>query len=253
MRNCSAVLSVLPGPFEWCEIPSNSAFNMVTNKEAKYTFVIKPFLMAKYPITFEQFQVFVNDSQGFRKAEWWQGLAADADHCKAPGAQLNTHAQNLPRDKVSWYDAVAFCRWMSTWIGYEIRLPAEWEWQWAAQGPDGRTYPWGNKYIQGYANINEVDGKIPAGVYLNKTTPVGSFPQGASHYGVLDMSGNVWEHCLNEYDNLQNIDLSGDIDRVVRGGSSGEDQYFARCSYRLGYIPYVRSSANGFRVICGCT
>ncbi len=146
-RLTAAVLAVLPEPFEWCEIPAGR----VTLEGNARTFDVQPFLMAKYPITFEQFQVFVSDPTGFRNAEWWQGLAA---RCRSPQEAGTQHIyidRNLPRENVSWYDAMAFCRWLSNRASYEVRLPAEWEWQWAAQGPDGMEYPWGPDYIQGYA------------------------------------------------------------------------------------------------------
>jgi hypothetical protein len=71
--DASDILSIIPPPFEWCAIPGRSVFRtvMVIGEGAKTTFAIEPFLMAKYPITVEQFQVFVNDPQGFKKAKWW--------------------------------------------------------------------------------------------------------------------------------------------------------------------------------------
>ena len=103
------LLRILPPPFEWCEIPSGR----VTLERNAGTFDVPPFLMAKYPITYEQFQVFVDAPDGWKNPAWWEGLAADASHRSAPGKQYFTHAANLPRENVSWYDAVAFCRWLS--------------------------------------------------------------------------------------------------------------------------------------------
>ncbi len=248
-RRRDPILDILPPPFEWCEIPGVSPFRLMTDQGDKGTYDIDPFFMAKYLITFEQFQVFVDDPQGFTNPQWWQGLAAHVSHRAEPGNQRFTHAKNLPRDSVSWYDAVAFCRWLTSRVGYEVRLPTEWEWQWAAQGPDGRAYPWGPEYIQGYANINEETSGVKGGVYLVKTTPVGSYPQGASPYGVLDMSGNVWEWCLNEYDRPENTDLAGDADRVARGGSWIINQDFARAAFRFWFDPDLRRSNIGFRVV----
>lgn len=244
-----AVIAVLPEPFEWCEVPGNLSFNMMTD-DVDGVFAIEPFLMAKYLVAFEQFQVFIDDPQGFKNPAWWQKLSADRKHRSAPGKQRFTHATNLPRDNVSWYDAVAFCRWLSARAGIEIRLPTEWEWQWAAQGPDGRKYPWGDKYIQGYVNIDERPSRIKNGVCLEQTTPVGSYPQGASPYGVLDMSGNVEEWCLNEHHNLKNTNLEGKFDRVLRGGSWLNLQFLARTSYRDFINPDDRAADYGFRVVC---
>jgi formylglycine-generating enzyme required for sulfatase activity len=73
------------------------------------------------------------------------------------------------------------------------RLPTEAEWGKAARGTDGRKYPWGNQWSKEYCNSNELK--------FNRTKPVGIFPKGASPYGCLDIAGNVWEWCLDWYDN----------------------------------------------------
>lgn len=226
-----AVKAVLPEPFGWCEIPAGRV-ELVDNAGS---FDVQPLLIAKYPITFEQFQVFVNDPQGFRSAQWWQGLAADTNHRNTPGTQYFTYVRNLPRENVSWYDAVAFCRWLSARVGHEIRLPTEWEWQWAAQGPGGPTYLRGNTIETG----------------IGRTTPVGGYPQEASRYGVLGMSGNVWQWCLNEYFRAENMGLRGIGARAVRGGSWSYDGGFARSWFRDWFDPGDRDFDHGFRVVCG--
>ena len=85
---------------------------------------------------------------------------------------------------------------------------------------------------------------------LGRTTAVGLYPQGASPVGALDMSGNVWERCLNEYENPKLTKLSGSDSRVVRGGSWFNDQDFARAAYRNNYHPDLRYHSLGFRVVC---
>jgi formylglycine-generating enzyme required for sulfatase activity len=168
---------------------------------------------------------------------------------KQPMAEQYFQYSSHPRENVSWYQAVAFTRWLSDKLGYEVRLPREEEWEKAARGTDGRSYPWGLKYIPGYANVNEVSASV--GPYsIGLTTAVGMYSQGKSPYGVLDMSGNVWEWCLNKYgDSAQiDVDASGEP-RVVRGGSWFFNPEDARCACRNGNFSSGRSRDGGFRVV----
>ncbi|MBN1427397.1 MAG: SUMF1/EgtB/PvdO family nonheme iron enzyme [Anaerolineae bacterium] len=251
LLDASDILAILPRPFEWCEIPAGQ----VALEGSAGTFEVQPLWMAMYPITYAQFQVFVDAEDGFRNPRWWEELAADADHKKNPGNQYQK-VDIHPRETVSWWDAIAFCQWLNARLGLPpipadlttqtlagylgIRLPAEWEWQWAAQGPDGREYPYGNTFDPNKSNTGELG--------IGKTTPVGTFSEGASPYGVLDMSGNVWEWCLNEYNPASLTRLTGGSARVVRGGAWYYGQYDARCSSRDRYNPDGRLDFSGFRV-----
>lgn len=238
------ILDVLPPPFEWCEIPGVKQFRLTTDEGDKGTYDISLFYMAKYQTTFEQFQVFVDDPQGFTNPAWRQGLAVDENQREAPGTQYFTHDRNLPRENVSWYDAVAFCRWLSSQVGYEVRLPTEWEWQWAAQGPDDREYPWGNEFDESRCNSDESG--------IGQTTPVTQYPNGEGPFHVMDMAGNIWEWCLNGYEDAGRVTTTGDAMRVVRGGAWRHDRDNARCSYRGGNDPDDRNSRVGFRVCMDC-
>jgi len=246
------ILRILPPPFEWCEIPAG---HLTLGDDAE-TFDAPPFLMAKYPITYGQFQVFLDAADGFSNPTWWGGLAADADHKRQPGEQ-RFKVESHPRENASWYDAVAFCRWLNTALkthpplslrerrprgeSYELRLPTEWEWQWAAQGSDDREYPWGNDFDTSRCNTTESG--------TEQTTPVYRYPSGASPFGVLDMVGNVWEWCLNEYESPGKTGLGGKARRVVRGGSWNETIGSARAVVRLMNDPDDRDWDSGFRMV----
>jgi formylglycine-generating enzyme required for sulfatase activity len=144
---------------------------------------------------------------------------------------------------------MAFCDWLSHRLGLAIRLPTEWEWERAARSTDGRVYPWGDEYVAEYANIDETWGE--AGPHnLGQTSAVGIYPQGASPEGLLDLSGNVWEWCLNQYDNPVSTDRGGSGSRVLRGGSWGNGRDDARADDRYGNHPDDRGDNNGFRVLC---
>jgi formylglycine-generating enzyme required for sulfatase activity len=199
---------------------------------------VQPFAISKYLVTWAQYRSFLEADDGYRRRQWWRELA---ERQAQPGEQYRQQ-DNHPAESVSWYDAVAFCRWLSARLGYEVRLPTEWEWQQAATGGDpSREYSWGADGDPAYANTRESR--------LGRTTAVGMYPQGASPVGALDMSGNVWEWCLNEHDRPQGIDLSGTARRVVRGGSWGVAQVDARASCRDDFAPANRRYYLGLRVV----
>ncbi|WP_394809775.1 formylglycine-generating enzyme family protein [Nitrosomonas sp.] len=161
-----------------------------------------------------------------------------------PGRQLWSFA-NYPVINVSWYDTVAYCRWLSEKLQLPIRLPAEWEWQWAAVGSTQQDYPWG-EWNEQRANSREAG--------IGRTVAVGLYPLGRrpprEDVLVDDMAGNVWEWCLNEHEVPENCQLSGSEARVLRGGSYSFYPHFVRASVRNYYLPDDRSYHRGFRVLC---
>ena len=197
---------------DWVEVPGGQ----FTYQEGQRR-TLPAFRIARYPVTNSQFQAFV-DAGGYAEDRWWKGLAERIEVPRASRWSL----PNRPRETVSWYEAMAFCRWLSSKLdldkGTVVRLPTEQEWEKAARGTDGREYPWGEGYRAGYANINEKI--LDAGPhYVAETSPVGIYPQGASPHGVLDMAGNVWEWCLNEYEKPTKVGHGGNAARALRGGS----------------------------------
>jgi hypothetical protein len=229
---------------DWVQMPAGAFIYQDSEKLTLPTFHI-----ARYPITYKQFQAFLDMPDGFNHDAWWQGLTKK--YQKQEMREQYFKYWNHPRETVSWYQAVAYCRWLSAKLGYEVRLPTEQEWEKAARGTDGREYPWGNEYIPGYANINETDQTNLTGYYyIRQTTDVGMYLQGASPYGVLDISGNIWEWSLNEYENPENIEISSNAPRVLRGGSWSNSGNYARCVSRYKYYPYSKYLNIGFRIVC---
>ena len=227
---------------DWIAIPAGE----VVLKNQAGSFPVAAFHLARYPVTHSQFQSFIDDPDGYADPRWWKGLAATPTTPKTPYWNLANH----PRERVSWYEAMAFCAWLTDKSGYAVTLPTEWQWQQAAcSGRADFNYPWGAGYQSGYANINETWGD--AGSHnLQRTTAVGIYPQGDSRQGVSDLSGNVWEWCLNGYDDPANIQIAGTFSRVLRGGSWIFNNDFARASYRYDLAPGSRYYSVGFRVCC---
>ncbi|WP_424217080.1 formylglycine-generating enzyme family protein (plasmid) [Streptomyces sp. BI20] len=150
---------------------------------------------------------------------------------------------------VDWASAAAYCHWAAERLGEPgIRLPTEDEWERAARGDDGREFPWGEEYRTGLANLVDLG--------LGTTTPVGSFPEGASPFGVLDMAGNVDEWTATRYAPYpgapagvpETEDWAADP-HVTRGGAFRHDRDLARCARRHGaYESDLNAIGVGFRL-----
>ncbi len=230
-RDGVGIAKGFPNP-AWCNVPGGT----IELEESTGILEVQPFKIAKYPVSYGQYRVFVESDDGYANNEWWNGL----DRQIAPGDQFRK-VDNHPVENVSWYDAMAYCRWLSAKLGDDIRLPTEWEWQQAVTGGNSATvYPWGTEFDSHRTNTHESG--------LGRTTAVGLYPEGMSACGALDLSGNVWEWCLNEYENYKETCITGSASRVLRGGSWYDDQDDARAAYRYVGHPGGRSDRVGFRL-----
>jgi formylglycine-generating enzyme required for sulfatase activity len=213
------------------------------------------YYVGRYPVTVAQFRVFAEMSGTNVAPEALEGIP---DH---------------PVVLVAWDEALAYCHWLGErlrnapqtppWLlsflqaGGRVLLPSEAEWEKAARGTDRRVYPWNGPIDPSRANY--------LGARILQTTPVGAFPAGASPFGVLDMSGNVWEWTRSVWGPAaekpefaypykpnrvrENLDADPRRRRVVRGGAFHDLEVKVRAAYRARDFPGGRHTFIGFRVV----
>lgn len=171
--------------------------------------------------------------------------------CPAIPLTKTKDSAKLPVTQVSWQEAIAYCQWAGK------RLPIESEWEKAARGADGRRYPWGNDFSCQHGNYGNfsMDGRCAEEGAPGKPVVVGSYPSGASPYGVLDMAGNVWEWTQDSYQRDAYQRTDGKIARVtgteklrvLRGGGCCSIFGLPRAADRLALPLDYRDGDIGFR------
>lgn len=229
LRSLALLRHGLPS-FDWITIPN------------------KGYSIGKYPVTNAQFKLFM-DAKGYSNQQWWtqEGWQwSEIEKWIQPrywtDKQFNGAEQ--PVVGVSWYEAVAYALWLSDVTGEQIMLLTEEQWKHAAQGDDGRRYPWGNDWDCKKCN-NSVS---PCA--NSQTSPVQQYEgKGDSPFGVVDMVGNVWEWCLTDYAERTNDVHSTADKRVVEGGSwwnSRADDF--RRGGRQWESPTIEDNDIGFRL-----
>ena len=268
---------------EMCRVPAGS-FRMGEDPPTE-TEIEEDYWIGRFPLTQAQFAAFV-DAGGYREPRYWAEARNDGlwtegaftlDGNRAAGPWSFIEPLSLPNHPavgMSWYEASAFCRWLSELTlkdgripsGWVIRLPREAEWEKAARGglaipsrphlstiqglaratsepnlisnamPE-RTYPWGEEIDGERANYDTTR--------IGATSAVGCFAKGASPYGCEEMSGNVWEWCAD----AEKLSWTEEPGRVLRGGGWPGPAVLLRAAYRDWYHATDRSSDVGFRVL----
>jgi formylglycine-generating enzyme required for sulfatase activity len=214
------------------------------NQQASELGSTKPWYLDEHPQHKMFLPLFYIDRHEVTNAQYKAFI--DAAKAKPPvyffGRTIPPGRENHPVTDVSWYEADHFCRWNGK------RLPTEAEWEKAARGSDGREFPWGEGYDKKKLNAGD------SGV--GDIIKVGSLKEGASPYGVMDMSGNVWEWTDDWYQPYPNSkyqsDLFGEKQKVFRGGGwGGVGHYslplFYRAAYRSSVPPEDAYADLGFR------
>jgi len=245
----------VPQPIDWVTITAGE-FAMGSlpgdpyagaDEQPQHSVYLDGYQISRYEITNGQFKLFI-DAGGYTNSSYWTtegwtwrtawNYTAPSGWSSGSGNQGEEHP-GYPIDRLSWYEADAFCRW----AGY--RMPTEAEWEKAARGTDGWYWPWGNTWDAGRCNTNL--NVYPDGYVY--TSPVGFFTDGVSPYGMYDMIGNVMEWCGDWYQDDYYVASpdsnptgpSAGTQRVVRGACwNTMYEYYYRCAVRPRGTPDTR-------------
>jgi formylglycine-generating enzyme required for sulfatase activity len=223
------------------------------DEKPQHTVYLDAFWIDRTEVTNAQYVRFLNTLGehegvcGGRKClELKEGEDADSHILLQDGRyEVEAGFEAHPVIEVTWYGAQAYCQWAGA------RLPTEAEWEKAARGAEGRTYPWGN----GPPDCN----KAQYGDCRGTTAPVGGKSAGASPYDALDMAGNVWEWVSDWYDPAyygsspprNPLGSTSGEDKAFRGGSWGYPPMFTRATERANNQPDYAGPNVGFR--CAAT
>jgi formylglycine-generating enzyme required for sulfatase activity len=276
---------------EFCYVPPGT-FWMGEGKEARQADCPKPgFWISRFPVTVAQYHLFVQGGGYSRKDFWPEAAKAGSwkegefkgqfeDRFAAGPEEFNVpfDAPNHPVVGVNWYEALAFCRWLTErWRdrlprGGEIKLPSEAEWEVVARGglrvpapacvkrfSEGlhapgsiatadnahpkAVYPWGDEFSPERANTDETG--------IGSTSAVGAFAGGHSPVGAEELSGNVWEWTRSLFSEGEDLAAGSGKSRALRGGAWHLPHVYARCSGRVGdgLEPDHRGWGIGLRVV----
>jgi len=223
---------------------------------------VSAFWIMQFEVTNAQFRAFI-EGDGYTNQDYWTDAGwewKEENTIKAPGDWGDSRyvGDDKPVVGISWYEAYAYAKWLSTQTGRDFRLPTEAEWEKAARGPDGRIFPWGDDWDPALVNycdvkcdrdwkdVNNDDG-------YQYTAPVGSF-ENKSPYNAYDMAGNVWEWTSSQYvDYPYEVDErespEGDSWRVVRGGGWYLNPNGVRAAGRYNNVPGFRGASFGVRLV----
>lgn len=223
------------------------------DEEPQHELTLPAYRIGRYPVTVAQYRRF-KDADGYNNKDYWtpagwdwrgKNNASQPELWDDPRETVDNH----PVIGVTWYEAVAYCKWLKATTDRNFRLPDEAMWEKAARGRDGRVWPWGNEWDATKLNSGESG--------IQHTSAVGIFPAGKSPFDIYDAAGNVWEWCSNPgYSVLKYPfklrpyakDLIGDDPRALRGGAWDYLDQNTRTAYRYDLNPHLRLGDVGFRV-----
>lgn len=232
---------------EMVELPAKKEF---IYQEGEKKQLVKPVEIGIFPVANNLYSEFYRDNgyENYEHTNYWTEQGRNWLKSKKIDSPRfwNDSQWNKPDHPVvgvSWYEAVAFCNWMTEKYGkgiYKYRLPTELEWEFAARGEDGRVFPWGHEFDKERCNNNESD--------LNETSAVTKYSNGISPFKCYDMAGNVWEWTKTDYyTGIEKDDFELNEPPALRGGSWISTGLNCRCAARNYLRPDGRDDVIGFR------
>ncbi len=243
----------------WCHVEAGDFWfgDESENEKLRPMTLSYPSVIARYPLTNTQYAQFIK-AEGYKDERWWtkQGWTYKEHQKWTQPRYWSDTTYNHPTQPavgISWYEAVAYCRWLTAqghvqgWLpqGEVIRLPTSREWERAARGTDQQLYPWGSEEpTPNHANYKDTG--------IGAPSPVGCFPLGAAPCGALDMAGNVWEWTATPSNQDAEPQPQGDFapgDWVQQeGGSFYSGSLQMHCNSRYRGEPLDKDFGGGFRL-----
>jgi formylglycine-generating enzyme required for sulfatase activity/energy-coupling factor transporter ATP-binding protein EcfA2 len=253
----------------WCPVEAGAFWHSGAERAAhplRAAELPYAFHIGRFPVTNAEYRCFI-EAGGYQERRWWSAHGWSFLQARAPRSKRGATttrpnhwehpAYNSPAQPVvgvSWYEAAAYCAWLTEqghqrgWLPPDavIRLPTSLEWERAARHTDQRRYPWGDAMPgPSYANYDDTGIHAPA--------PVGCFPAGAAVCGALDMAGNVWEWTATLHDDHDNPaprrDVSARQKPSIRGGAFNWSEDYLHCGAHYWFSAGYRQNLLGFRLL----
>ena len=258
------------GPFIYGPEVTYERLAQAPPPKPRQTIELAEFWLARFPVTVGQWKIFLDETNHHWPGAWWAIRPGPRGWLRkfAPCAAYPSHMAGYPMVDVTLADALAYCAWLSGQLGLHCTLPSEYQWEKAARGSDGRSYPWGEALPRPELAHLEATHTLGLDYYtynlfvaakqelarsgwywrIGSPLPVGAIPQNISPYGCQDMAGNIWEWTTSLYH------PADDRFHVVKGGSWGYSPAHTACNCRSACsvtTPSVNYHAQGtgFRVL----
>jgi len=226
------------------------------------------YYIGKYKVTNKEYSKFIH-AGGYDESSYWSGESLGQFGTEPELWNIKEHFggglpgnDNYPVVGISWFEAQAYCRWLSQKTGNIYRLPTEAEWEKAARGLEPRRYAWGDEIDSSYSNYDsgqnrEQMGLTPVGYYNGSDRSGFKTSDNVSPYGAYDMTGNTFEWCSDWYGRAYYATAASrnplgpatGSSRVLRSAGYIDSAYYQRAASRHKRGAHLKNHATGFRCV----